>query len=305
MSEATAAVMPPKIKKVVTFIFLADPQGNLAHDSTTNNPIPMGTGFFVFVKNEAGGPGGYSYLVTAKHVLKDSQGRDLPRIFIRLDKLQGDSEFVSLDLLQSGRRIVYSHPTDSTVDIAVIPILPNESVYDFKAIPEDMITTKESFAGLQIAEGTDVFFLGLFVPYYGQHKNIPVFRFGRVAMFPEQSIRWQDSTSAAPQNAQIYLLEAQSYGGSSGSPVFFYLGSDRIPGRLVLGPPEIRLAGIIRGTFIDTHAVGIVQIPNVPVATYSQNVGIAAVTPSYLLQQILFSAELAKLRADNPILLNK
>ena len=40
---------------------------------------------------------------------------------------------------------------------------------------------------------------------------------------------------------------------------------------------------------------------SVPVPYSSQNVGIAAVTPSYLLYEILFSAELKKYRADHPI----
>jgi len=34
---------------------------------------------------------------------------------------------------------------------------------------------------------------------------------------------------------------------------------------------------------------------------FGQNVGIAAVTPAYLLRDILHSEKLKKLRADNPI----
>src|SRR5664280_2800196 len=40
-------------------------------------------------------------------------------------------------------------------------------------------------------------------------------------------------------------------GGNSGAPVFFYLGADRVPGQLMIGPEEIRLAGVMRGTFIN------------------------------------------------------
>jgi hypothetical protein len=59
-----------------------------------NNPIPYGTGFFVAVKSDDG-KGVYGYLVTAKHVLKDPQGNDFNRVYIRLNKKQGDAEFVS------------------------------------------------------------------------------------------------------------------------------------------------------------------------------------------------------------------
>jgi hypothetical protein len=34
---------------------------------------------------------------------------------------------------------------------------------------------------------------------------------------------------------------------------------------------------------------------------FAQNIGIAAVTPAYLLRDILYSDELKKLRADHPI----
>jgi hypothetical protein len=67
---AMTATIPAEIKKAVTFIFPADAQGKLLHDSKTGKPIPCGTGFFVGVKNGTG-RGMYDYSVTAKHVLKD------------------------------------------------------------------------------------------------------------------------------------------------------------------------------------------------------------------------------------------
>jgi hypothetical protein len=44
--------IPSEIKDVVTFIFLADAQGNLSRDSKTNSPIANGTGFFVGIKSD-------------------------------------------------------------------------------------------------------------------------------------------------------------------------------------------------------------------------------------------------------------
>src|ERR1700680_4908481 len=116
---STAQTVPSEIKKVVTFIFPADPQGNLLRDPKTNNPIPYGTGFFVAVKNDTG-KGMYGYLVTAKHVLKDPKSNDFARVYLRLDTLKGDAQFVPLDLIQGGHRVVYTH-SDPTVDIAVVP----------------------------------------------------------------------------------------------------------------------------------------------------------------------------------------
>jgi hypothetical protein len=143
-----------------------------------------------------------------------------------------------------------------------------------------------------------VFFTGLFVAYYGEHRNNPIVRFGRVAMLPEDRIPWRTDATKPAENVRLYLLETQSYGGNSGSPVFFSLGADRNPGSLILGPPLIKLAGIMMGTFNEPSPIGFAQTPTATIPFYRQNLGIAAVTPSYLLQEILFSDEMKKARAD-------
>lgn len=304
VSPSIAATIPPNIKKAVTFIFPADTQGNPLRDPKTNNPHPYGTGFFVLVKNETGGAGGFGYLVTARHVLRGPDGKDFTRIFLRLNKLHGDAEFIPMDLVQGGHSIVYTHP-DPSVDIAVIFGMPNEDTFDFKVVPDDMLTDRTSFSHLNIAEGSEVFFTGLFANYYGDHRNNPIVRFGRVAMLPEDRIAWQEEATKPPQFVELYLLETQSYGGNSGSPVFLYLGADRVPGAMVVGPPVIMLAGIMRGSFNEGRPIGFVQPDaGLPIPISTQNIGIAAVTPSYLLHDILFSDELQKFRADHPITSN-
>ena len=117
-SIATAQTIQPDIKKVVTFIFPADPQGDFLRDRNTHDPIPYGTGFFVGVQTEDK-KYTYGYLVTAKHVLKDDKGNDFTRIYLRLNTMKEGAQFVALDLIQNGYRIVYTH-SDPTVDIAVM-----------------------------------------------------------------------------------------------------------------------------------------------------------------------------------------
>jgi hypothetical protein len=295
--SAYSEVIPSDVKKVITFIFVADAKGQ---------PVPNGTGFFVTVKGE-GGRGLYGYLVTAKHVLQSGHNVYFDHVYVRLNRINGDAQFAEIPLTQDGHSIVYTNP-DPTVDIVVIPGIPRQDIFDFKAIPDDMISTKETFSKYQIGEGTDVFFAGLFVNYYGEHKNIPVFRFGKVAMFPDQPIPWPDVASAPAKDTgapvkteQLYLLETQSYGGNSGAPVFFFLGSDRTPGSITLGPGVIALAGIMKGYFNQPSQIEILQTPTANVPVVRQNLGIAAVTPAYLLHDILFSDELIKYRAEHPL----
>lgn len=293
----TAAPPPPEIAKTVTFVFLADAAGNpQIRDGT---PVANGTGFFVIVPNDAGA-GGWVYFVTAKHVLKDEHGNFQRRVFLRINDKNSGSGFVMLDLVLTGaEQNVFFH-SDPTVDIAVIPGLPDEGRFDFLALPVGMIKTKDEFKKSTIRPGSDVFFAGLFASHYGEKRNTPIFRFGRVAMLTDDRVRWQEAGKPL-EMVELFLLETMSFGGNSGSPVFFSQGMDRQPGSIVIGSDEITLAGVMRGNFNESRIWELRQTPNAVVPTYAQNIGIAAVTPGYLLREILDSDALKEQRAANPI----
>ena len=275
-----AAPIPSELKSVVAFIYIEKEDGNR---------VPNGTGFFVGVKNPSDPNRFTVYLVTAKHVLyKPKTTEFLDEVHVRLNKKNGSSEFIPTTIKPKGRkRTVFMH-NDPSVDIAVIPFLPNQAKFDFKFLPDDMITTKETYRDLKIREGSDVFFTGLFAPYPGAERNYPVVRFGRVALVTEEKIESQG------KQMDLYLIEVGSYGGNSGAPVFFYLGSDRNPGSLVVSAPIIKLAGIMQGTFLDAHEIKVAETKKTPYALSSM--GIAAVVPGYKLHEILFSRELKKRR---------
>jgi hypothetical protein len=274
------APIPSEVKSVVAFIFIANDDGKL---------IPNGTGFFVGVKKPSNANYFNVYLVTAEHVLCKPNTTDfLGKIFIRLNKKEGGSQIGEISLFTEGeRRNVFTH-SDPSVDIAVIPFLPDQEKFDFKFLPDDMITTKETYKELNIREGSDVFFTGLFTPYPGAERNYPVVRFGRVALVTDEKIEWQGKLM------DLYLIEAGSYGGNSGSPVFFYLGAEREPGSIVVGSPILKLAGVMQGTFLDAHEIKVVETKKVPIAISSM--GIAAVVPAFRLHEILYSKELKEKR---------
>jgi hypothetical protein len=95
----------------------------------------------------------------------------------------------------------------------------------------------------------------------------------------------------------LYVVDVSAYGGNSGSPVFFLLGSDHIPGRFIFGEPVVKLAGIMSGTFQDVQPIRAMEhtaiIPGAP-----SNTGLAAVVPTYKLRELLFGEELSKARTD-------
>lgn len=275
-----AMPIPPEVKAVVAFIFVPGEDGKL---------IPNGTGFFVGVKDSKK-PDAFSvYFVTAKHVLQKPDRKSFfSAIFLRLNKKDGKAEILKLPLNIEGEgKNIFNHK-DPTVDLSVIPMLPDQQIYDFKFLPDNLITTKDDYKTLKIREGSEVFFTGLFLPHIGEQKNYPIVRFGRVALVTDEKINWEGVKT------ELYLVESASYGGNSGSPVFFYLGAEREPGMLTVGSPLLKLAGVMKGSFGEARPIQIVETAKVPVAT--SNIGIAALVPAYKLHEILFGEELKNKR---------
>lgn len=281
-----ATTIPQQIKEVVTFIFIKNGSGQF---------IPNGTGFFVGVKDENDPNISYVYLVTAKHVLLDDNRASLfNSVYIRLNKKAGGSQIIEIPLCGLNAVNVYNHK-DPRVDIAIIPMAPDPDIFDCKCIPMDMITTKKKFKELNITEGDETFFIGLFTPYFGKQKNYPITRFGRVALITDEKILWKDKNDKVSKKIPLYLVESQSFGGNSGSPVFFYFGITREPDSLS-GTYKFLLAGIIKGCYLDAKEIQVVETRKIPISR--ENVGIAAVIPAYKLYELLFSNELRKIRPN-------
>ena len=271
-----------EIKKCVTFIFI-EQNGQL---------VPNGTGFFVGVENEENSNLHMVYLVTAKHVLQNQEGALLSSVVIRLNTSDGNSKMIKAEFTKKNK--VFTHP-DSDVDLALFRCLPDPSVYDFKMIRTEEISDKQTIDKHEISEGDEVFFAGLFTSHVGQKKNQPIIRFGRVALMSDEKVEWKEK--GKPQKLlDLYLLECQSYGGNSGSPVFFQLSPIRKPGQINFGGPMIFLAGVMSGSFLSGSEL---QVTETKQNIFSlQNIGIAAVTPGYKLKELLFSEELVKSRKD-------
>lgn len=269
----TAVRIPSNVRDCVTFIFVKDEKGKAKE---------AGTGFFVGVKLEENPERMAVYLVTAKHMLMSKEPcRYYNSIVLRMNKKAGG---VSLEEVSVTDKI-YEHE-DPTVDIAVIRMLPSEKVFDYKVIPDEMLTTKEMFKKDNIRAGHEIFFTGLFTSFMGAERNHPIVRFGHVALITDEKISWENDCTGKKEKLDLYLIESLSFGGNSGSPVFFYA-------------PKFALAGIMKGNYsqplriakktVDTSEKRTEYVP-------LQNAGIAAVVPAYRLHEILFSEELKERR---------
>ena len=158
------ATIPSQVKDIVTFVFVRRNQTDLT---------PNGTAFFVGVKSEQDPKRLFGYLVTAKHVLQDRSESYYPSVFIRLNNRSGGSNMIELPLKGQNAVPIHVH-ADPQVDIAVLPILPDTSIHDFKVLPEEMLITREGFREANIREGDEVFFTGLFTGFLEATETIPL-----------------------------------------------------------------------------------------------------------------------------------
>ena len=258
---------------------------------------PLGTAFFVTVKDPESGVHS-NYLVTAKHMLQVKRNSKLillSKIFLRMNVKEAGTEIGSLSLVWEGpEKTVFTHE-EATTDLAVIPCGPDADKHDCKRLPIEYLTTRKQFQKLGIREGSEVFFLGLFRQYFGKQKNYPICRFGRVALMTKEKIPWDG------QEMELFLAECASYGGNSGSPVFVYLGIEREFGVANIGPPALKLVGIMKGTYQEPWPTAEIKLKEQETASIEasfRNVGISSVIPSYKLHEILFIEELKKQRDE-------
>lgn len=213
------------------------------HKSSPTNYDPLGTGFIVQVANlhyphvyipiPFVGKGVLSfhpqYFVTAKHVLFNENGELRQDVYLRFNNNTNGISWAPLSaaITNGYYRVLFS--TNKAVDMAIVtlnlpsgwPKVNSTNVYwpdniSLSGFDSSLLLTPEKMAQYKIKEGYDMFFIGLFVQFYGSYRNYPVCRFGHLAMIPDEGI----SIAGMPQQ-KLFLMEAPIYGGNSGSPAFF------------------------------------------------------------------------------------
>jgi hypothetical protein len=229
------------------------------------------------------------YIVTAKHVLQSTDDYFCPEIYVRLNRKGQASCFIQIKLSELK---VHIHK-DEDVDLAIFLFYPSQNVFDYLYILTFYLPTRERLNEM-MNEGDEVFYAGLFANYYGTENNYPILRFGRVSLLTNEKIEINQYNE--PQKlAHLYLFEIQSYSGNSGSPVFFQLA--RIgKNKIYYGNPEIHLVGVMKGHYNDVRMRKVVNLKDE--LLQQLNNGIAMVTPSYFLREILFSENVTKERME-------
>ena len=210
---------------------------------------PLGTVFFVaYHDSRTAADQNFIYLVTAKHVLKDADGHYMKTISVRLnikDQLaeKGYDEIANITVSDSSGNLAWFHDSNDAIDVAATPLLPNQTKFDFKAIPVSMFVDAATLESNKVAEGDSIFFIGLMARYFGRNKIYPIVRHGNIAMMTNEEI----DTPTGRQKA--FIVELVSWPGNSGSPVFLNLGGMR-NGSMMIGTNP-KFIGILSGDFLN------------------------------------------------------
>lgn len=291
--------------------------------------VPRGTAFFSIVQEEDLTVG---YVVTAAHNIEAAGDNPL---WLRIN---ANDHF---DDLPAARDEWYFH---DEADVAVTrfaaggyhlnAVGPSEFVdadYKFRTDSPEVLYFRPtgpdtmgrvSDIAVPVETGDEVFFVGLFAQHYGKQKNLPVARFGRIARMPIEPVRFERPDGSMFE-ALAYLVESQSWGGYSGSPVFWTrpavrpvemdlaaLSGGQRRGTAWIGQGDIFLTGflgLVSGHFDinqPAHTVGDIE----GTITTSLNSGIAIVTPAEAIRELLMrddvcddrQSEVARIRASLP-----
>jgi hypothetical protein len=226
------------------------------------------------------------YFVTAKHVLFDEKGNLRPDVYLRFNNTTNGATFVPItsQIKNGALRVLFS--TNTAVDMAIVtfgfssantnaPFPYFQNNINIEGIDSSLLLTPEKMTKYEIKEGYDMFFVGLFVEFYGSNRNFPICRFGHLAMMPDEPISGQN----------LFFMETSAYPGNSGSPAFFRTERS-IPILKTLNllssksgeHDTIILAGIVTAFF---------GTPYNP----QENAGIATVVPATYIHEVLFSKE--------------
>jgi hypothetical protein len=141
-------------------------------------------------------------------------------------------------------------------DIAVVDITDDLVGDDdeIALIGEREFISEKILGSHEIGPGDDVFMIGLFSDAHGGKRNVPIVRFGNIAMIANNNVLIEENSDLPMR--PCHLTDMRSKAGFSGSPVFVYripeMDLDRPPGsplQLKSGQKFLALLGIHCGQF--------------------------------------------------------
>ena len=302
--------IPEGYMKTVVFLCVDEPING------GTKRVPKATGFLAHVPVEDSTDLGVDYLVTAGHCINEA--RQYGVVHIRVNRKAG--KFIEFPTKVDDW---YIH---DSADVAAIPCLPSALPSGIQS--KDLDTNSldiNAFVGgapsykkiviryrneheIRPRVGHGVYFVGLFTEHYGEECNLPIARFGNISRMP--SLITVESHGIR-SSIIAYLVEFHSWGGHSGSPVFYLIPTTvehHIPLSLTNGsslslPQRIDLSW-------ETGFMGLIS-GHYPIVEKAQkrgdilgdirvelNSGIATVTPAIAVTELLMREDFVEYRKE-------
>ncbi len=283
-------------KKAVVFIFGTihplNPDKTAMRDITGKVlavEIPLGTGFFVNYSVLSGRhEHRFTYLVTAKHVLQDTDGTLLPSVTVRLNlkTSAGGSEVGFIrDIPVTGPQgsLLWLQSEDRAEDVVAVPLSPDGQQFEFTTISTRTFLKDRALNSGGLAEGDELYFIGLMEQYYGIKRNYPVVRRGTLALITDEYIE----TPSGQQ--KVFIAELESWPGNSGSPVFLRRG-DRAGSSM--NQNSSRFLGMIIASFVNKFSASLsAEQPTQKLEGGDKaNIGMSCIVPAAIIEKVLNSA---------------
>jgi hypothetical protein len=179
-------------------------------ESPDGQVVYRGTGFAVVYKEDGVG---FGYLVTARHVAEQV----VPEgdMVARINTPDGKSMEIEID------EIEWAFHPDPTVDVAITSLNLGASDFDLAYYNlADMVIPSSS--PYRVQWGDPICIVGLFHWHTGASRNKPVVHSGTIAMLPDdtEKLPIKNRMTGKRQDVVAYLVEAQTFPGLSGAPVF-------------------------------------------------------------------------------------
>jgi hypothetical protein len=278
--------VPDEVLKCVGFL------GEVEHqDATGSYGEHRATGFFVAIPCESPDlkHSRIVYFVTAKHV---AEGLQHSRISCWVNRTGGGVTTVP-DIV--GEQWWF-HPTDKTADVAVVQVCLNPQA-DIVPIAIETIGLPEKIKQMVVGIGDEVIVPGLFTEVDSTDSMKPIVRHGNIAMMAS-------SIQTKYGYAEVYLIEARSIGGISGSPVFtrstfveaVKMKNGSVQPRFCNAHGET-LLGVAHGHWDVRESE--INSPKIDQdRKYGVNYGIAIVVPAIKIYETLYREELVAMRKE-------
>ncbi len=223
----------------------------------------MGTGFLVRIPSRKEGQE-YVFLVSNKHVLTDPKD-EVRMIFHKKNDIENIPELeenIPLAINEIADGAYYAHP-DPNIDLACLNL---SSIFNLgikiyhRTLRLDLFA---DFTEYDLQAGNEVVFVGYPENRYDQVHNLPILRGGRIASLPKIDF----------EKKPFFLIDAQVFGGSSGSPVFTILNK------------KYRFIGVVCATMIKQQELQITEA--LAASVVNQIIGIGLVLKAAHVKELL------------------